>query len=150
MMKLMVGVGLLCAVWSAHLSAQPGIPRNVEFALMRVEHAFGTGSPSAVEDLLASGMMMRIGDSLYRQVSSVEALRLLTRFFAGKDSIDFRFTHAGSGRMITSVDGRRDTTQVDVWFTGRGKEVAIHALNISNYPTATVFLDTSSLRGGKK
>jgi hypothetical protein len=134
----------------AFLWAQPGIPRSVEIALMRVEQAFRTGSPGSIEDLIVSGMTMRIGDSLYRDVSSIKGLELLKSFFSGIDSVSFRFTIMGSGMMIYSVDGRRDTTHVDVWFARSRGEIALHAINISNYPTATIFLDTSWLRHQKK
>lgn len=138
------------------LAAQPDVSHNVEAALIRVEQAFRTRSPRSIEDLFVSGVTMRIGDSLYQSISSIRGLELLKSFFAGIDSVDFRFMMRGtnlvnnSGRMIYSLDGHRDTTNVDVWFANTHGEIMLNAINISNYPIATIFLDTSRQRHQQK
>jgi hypothetical protein len=119
--------------------SQLGVPHEVENALFRIENAFEHGSPGDVEDLLSSSITMRLADSLYQGISSIQAMNLLKDFFADKDSIDFRFTLPGNGTMIYLSGGKRDTTQVDVWLRGRRDELGMYAINISNYPTATVF-----------
>jgi hypothetical protein len=43
--------------------------------------------------------------------------------------------------MIYISGGKRDTTQVEVWLHGRRDELGLYAINISNYPTATVFFN---------
>jgi hypothetical protein len=125
----------------ANLHAQPGIPRDVEFALLRIEHAFQTGSPTSIEDLFPLATTMRLGDSLYWNVSSITALDLLKRYFDVKKEILFRFESPGSGTLIYSSAGRRDTVSVDVWLSRSRREVSLYALNFSNYPLATIFMD---------
>lgn len=132
---------LLALTCSAAAFSQPGVPQNVEFALGRIENALRTANPGAIEDLLSWNMTLRLADSLYQGVSRIQSLDLLKKFFSDKDSIDFRFTLPGSGTMVYSSAGKRDTTQVDVWLRGTRDEIGLHAINISNYPLATVFFD---------
>jgi hypothetical protein len=139
MKKILVVVILLLCFTQAF--SQLGIPRNVEFALGRIEQAFRSGYPGSIEDMLQSGITMRLDDSLYQSISSIYALDLLKKFFTDKDSIDFRFGLPGSGTMYYTTNGKRDTMQVDVWLRRNRGEVLIHAINISNYPIATVFFD---------
>jgi len=91
--------------------------------------------------LLQSGITMRLGDSLYQRISSITAIDLLNKFFTNKDSIDFRFGLPGQGTMTYSSGGKRESTQVDVWLKRDQGEIGIYALNISNYPIATVFFN---------
>ena len=121
--------------------AQLALPSGVQFALGRVEHALQNGNPMSIEDMFPSPVTMRLGDSLYKNISSITAMNLLKEFFAERDSIRFRFTTAGSGTMVSRSGDRYDTTAVDVWLSGNLGGVAISALNISNYPLATVFMD---------
>jgi hypothetical protein len=134
-------IGLLILLCSAQSFSQPGIPRNVEFALNKIEQAIRTGYPAAIEDLIQSGITMRIEDSLYQSISSITAMDLLKKFFANKDSIDFRFGLPGKGTMTYSSDGKRESTQVDVWLRRDQGDINVYALNISNYPVATVFFN---------
>ncbi len=124
--------------WAA---AQPWVPRDVEMVLMRIEHAFRVAEPGSIEDLLQSGITIRLEDSLYRDISSIRALDLLKGYFADKDSVEFRFDSPGSGTMYYTANGQRDTVNVDVWLARSRYNVALYALNISNYPTATVFFN---------
>ena len=123
---------------------------SVEMALTRIEQAFRTGAPASIEDLLPSGITMRLGDSLYQSISSISALDYLTKFFADKDSIDFRFALPGNGTMIYTQSGQRDTVNVDVWLRRSRGEIQVYAINISNYPIATVFFDIPRTKGAKK
>lgn len=141
-----ISVIALVLLLPAVLLAQPGVPRDVEFALSRIEHAFQTSNPSAIEDLLPMGMMMRLGDSLYWSASRIKALDLLKRYFAGKESVVFRFNSPGSGTLIYSSGGKRDTVSVDVWLSRTRGEVSVYALNISNYPLATMFMNIQPSR----
>jgi hypothetical protein len=127
-----------------------GVPMPVDLALTRIEQAIRTGDPASIEDMLASGITMRLRDSLYQSISSIYALDRLSKFFADKDSIDFRFGLPGSGTMIYSQNGQRDTVQVDVWLKWSDGGIEVYALNISNYPIATVFFDIPRAKESKK
>jgi hypothetical protein len=134
-------IGTFILLFLTQAFSQIGIPRNVESTLHRIEYAIREGSPAAVEDLVLSGMTMRLGDSLYQSISSITAMKLLKKFFADKDSIDLRFGLPGQGTMTYSTGGKRESTQVDVWLRRDRGDIGIYALNISNYPTATMFLN---------
>jgi hypothetical protein len=144
-MKAFLGV-ILVVLFPALLAAQPGVPRDVEFTLMRIEHAFQNSNPASIEDLMPMEMMIRLGDSLYWSASRIKALDLLKAYFSDKDSIVFRFDSPGAGRLIYSAAGKRDTVNVDVWLTGSRGGVGLYALNISNYPLATVFMNIHPVR----
>ncbi len=73
------------------IMAQPGVPHDVESALARIEHAFQSSNPASIEDLLPMSMLLRLGDSLYLNVSRITALDLLKRFFSDRDSVQFHF-----------------------------------------------------------
>jgi len=139
-MKTLI-IGALILFCFAQAFSQINIPRNVESALRRIESAIRTGYPAAVEDLIQSGITMRLEDSLYQRISSITAMNLLKEFFADKDSIDFRFGLPGAGTMTYSSSGKRESTQVDVWLKRDQGEIGVYALNISNYPIATVFFN---------
>jgi hypothetical protein len=134
-------VGLLVLLCSAHTFTQPGVPRNVEFALTRIEQALREGYPASIEDMIQSGITMRLGDSLYQSIPSMAAVNHLKEFFANKDSIDFRFGMPGEGTMTYSSAGKRESVLVDVWLRRDHGEIMVYALNMSNYPVATVFFN---------
>ena len=134
-------IGLLILLCSPQAFSQVGVPRNVEFALDRIEQAIRIGNPVAVEDLIESGITMRLEDSLYQNISSITAMALLKEFFADKDSISFRFVLPGTGTMTYSSGGKRKSTEVDVWLRRSRGDVRVQAINISNYPIATVFFN---------
>lgn len=131
----------LVLIFPVLVSAQPGVPRDVEFVLARIQHAFQTSNPTSIEDLLPMSTMMRLGDSLYWSASRIEALDLLKAYFADKDSVVFRFSSPGSGRLTYTVGGKRESVDVDVWLIRTRGEVGLCALNMSNYPLATVFMN---------
>ena len=133
--------GLLIMICSAQAFPQLGVPRIVESSLDRIEFAIREGNPAGVEDLIQSNITMRLEDSLYQSISSITAMKLLKKFFADKDSIDFRFGMPGQGTMTYSRGGKRESTQVDVWLRRDRGDIGIYALNISNYPVATVFFN---------
>ncbi len=140
MRTIMAAVVLLLLPLMA--TAQPWVPRDVEMALNRIQQAFRTADPASIEDMIPSGITMRLADSLYRDISSIQALDLLKQYFADKDSIDFHMVGMpGTGTMYYTQNGQRDTVNVDVWLMRGRFEVNIYALNISNYPTATVFFN---------
>ena len=144
-MKIILAVALIL-VFPIVLTAQPGVPRDVEIVLARVERAFQTSNPTSIEDLLPMFTLMRLGDSLYWSASRIKALDLLKAYFSDKDSVVFRFYSPGTGTLIYSAAGKRDTVSVDVWLLRTGGEVSLYALNISNYPSATVFMDIHPTR----
>ncbi len=121
------------------LHAQRWIPDYVESAMYRVEQAFRMGSPGSIEDLVPSRVTIRLGDSLYTDISSIQAMQVLRHFFAGIQPVQVQFAPFGTGEMIYKAGGEQDTTHVDVWFRRSMEGLVIHALNISNYPEATVF-----------
>jgi hypothetical protein len=124
------------------LAAQPGVPHNVELALGRIEQALKTGSPSSIEDMFPFAITMRLEDSLYTNASGIRAMELLKNYFAGKDSIEFNWLgRPGTGRLSYSIKGKRVEEYVDVWLKGSYGDVLLSAINISNYPYATVFMD---------
>ena len=84
-------IGALFVFCFTQAFSQIFIPRNVESALNRIESAIRNGDPASVEDLIQSGITMRLEDSLYQRISSITAMNLLWEFFTNKDSIDFRF-----------------------------------------------------------
>ena len=138
MKTLALAILLLAASSSA--VAQNELPLYVRNALARIETAFRAGSPESIDDLLGSPMTIRLGDSLYYPAFGGRPLALLKNFFADKDSIEFHFGIPGTGRMIYSVEGVRDTTIVDVFFSGSSFQMTMYALNISNYPRPMIFM----------
>jgi hypothetical protein len=119
--------------------AQWFLPDDVEMSLNRIETAFRNGNPGAIEDLIPSGITMRLDDSLYESISSITAMKALSDYFADKDSIQFQFALPGNGQMIFYKNGKKETEEVDVWLRRRDGFPEIYALNISNYPIATIF-----------
>ncbi len=128
--------------------AQRGIYPDVSFTLDRIENAFRTGNPMAIEDLIPSGITMRLADTLYQSTSDIQAMNALNQFFKNKSNIDFVLTPMGTGTMMYTENGKRDTTNVDVYLGLRNGQVFVYALNISNYPTVTMFYDIPRKKKG--
>jgi hypothetical protein len=124
---------------SSQAFSQWFLPSDVETSLDRIEQAIRSGDPRSIEDLIPSGITMRLGDSLYESVSSITAIKALDNFFTDKDSVQFYFGLPGNGQMVYYVNGKKKTDEVDVWLRRRDGFIEISALNISNYPIATVF-----------
>ena len=124
------------------LAAQPGVPKNVELALDRIEHALQVASPTSIEDLLPFDLTMRLEDSLYINMSRTKAVTLLRKYFSDKDSIEFSWLgRPGTGRLSFTSGGKRENVYVDVWLSVFQGELLLHSLNISNYPYATMFMN---------
>ncbi|MCX6137100.1 MAG: hypothetical protein NTV54_06360 [Ignavibacteriales bacterium] len=124
------------------LAAQPGLPKNVEVALDRIEHALRAASPTSIEDLLPFDLTMRLEDSLYINVSRTKAVTLLRDFFSNKDSVEFSWLgRPGTGRLSFTFGGKRENVYVDVWLAAFQGELLLRSLNISNYPDATMFMN---------
>lgn len=143
MKTLLVIIAFLLIFPASSFSQWPGLHWQARMALTRIEQAFDSGNITSIEDMFPAGITMRLQDSLYSDTSSIYALDKLKNFFADKDSIDFRFGLPGNGEMIYSQNGKRDTVNVDVWLKRSISGPEIYALNISNYPIATVFFDIS-------
>jgi hypothetical protein len=124
---------------SSQAFSQWFLPSDVETSLDRIEYAIRNGNFNSIEDLIPSGITMRLDDSLYESVSSITAMKALDNFFADKDSIQFYFGIPGNGRMVYFQNGKKKSEEVDVWLRRRNGFIEISALNISNYPIATVF-----------
>ena len=62
-----------------------------EIALSRIENAFETPSPYNLWPLISSPMTIRIEDSLYLDISGIQAEKILKEYFQDKDSVQFRF-----------------------------------------------------------
>ena len=124
---------------SSQAFSQWFLPSDVETSLNRIEYAIRNGNFNSIEDLIPSGITMRLDDSLYESVPSIYAMKALDNFFADKDSIQFYFGIPGNGRMVYYQDGKKKSEEVDVWLRRRDGFIEISAINISNYPIATVF-----------
>lgn len=117
------------------------VPSDVQLSLVRIENAFKSSNPKAMDDLLSSPVTLRLQDSLYRDISNIQASDLLQSFFADKKVIDFRFNTPGNGKMIFEEAGKTDTVNVDIWMRRDMGGPVLQAINISNYPIATVFFN---------
>lgn len=126
---------------SQALFAQWSLSGNVGIALNRIEQALRYGSPNSVSDMLASPVTIRLGDTLYTDIAGMQAEELLNKFFADKQVVRFDTGLPGSGELIYSEGGARDTMRVDVLLQRAIGGPEIRALNISNYPMATMFFD---------
>ncbi len=126
---------------SQALFAQWGLSGNIGVALNRVEQALKSGSPNAISDMLGSPITMRLGDSLYIDIAGMQASRLLDNFFKDKQVLAFDTGLPGSGQLIYTEGGKRDTMRVDVGLQRAMGGPDVRWLNISNYPMATMFFD---------
>jgi hypothetical protein len=110
----------------------------------RIEQAFETASPENLWPLFPSRITIRIEDSLYQDISSLQAELILKEYFQNKDSVEFRFsgkfahnrTADGNGVMTYVSNKKKEIINVDVYLTEVG---SILAINISNYPSSTAF-----------
>ena len=133
---------ILALILSSLSSAQ-----NFEMAFLRIEHAFRTASLGNLWPLISSGMSARIEDSLYQDISSIQAESILKEFFQNKDSVAFRFAGKfaycgnaeGSGIMTYVSDRKKESINVDVYLIDIKGETLISAVDISNSPSPIVF-----------
>jgi len=126
---------------SQHLFAQWSLSGNIGVALNRIEQAFRSGSPNSISDILGSPITMRLGDSLYIDITGMQASQLLNNFFANKQVATFDPGLPGNGSLIYMQAGTRDTLRVDVGLHRALGGPVIRWLNVSNYPMATMFFD---------
>ena len=123
-----------------------------EMAFWQIENAFKTASPFNLWPLISYPITIRIEDYLYRDISDIQAEKILKEFFQDKDSVQFRFggttsSYLGTGQsgLITYVeDKKRKSLNVDVYLEAYKGDIFISALNISNYPSAMVFFNFSN------
>lgn len=121
--------------------------QNYEMAFSRIEQAFCTSYPQSLWPLLSSRMTIRIEDSLYQDISSIQSESVLKEFFQDKDSVEFRFagkfannrTAEGNGILTYVVGKRKVSINIDVYLNNYRGESLISAINISNYPSSTAF-----------
>ncbi len=111
-------------------------------ALSRISQAIRNNVPANFMDMYGSVVTVRLGDSLYVDISSITAAHLVNKFFQNKKVTSFDEGLPGDAVMIYSENGKQDTTHVDVWLQRAMGGPEIRALNISNYPLATVFFNT--------
>lgn len=119
-----------------------------EMAFSRIEQAFESVSPENIWPLICSRTTIRIEDSLYQDISSIQSESVLKDFFQNKDSVEFQFsgkfanyrTAEGNGLMTYISDKRKESINVDVYLNEFG---SISAINISNYPSSTAFFNFS-------
>lgn len=122
-----------------------------EMAFSRIEQAFETASPQNIWPLISSRMTIRIEDSLYQFISSIQSESVLNEFFQDKDSVEFRFagkfnygrTAEGNGVLTYVLDKKKVSINVDVYLNNYRGEALISAINISDYPSSTAFYNFS-------
>lgn len=123
-------------------------PHQFEMAFSRIEQAFESASPENIWPLICSRTTIRIEDSLYQDISSIQSESVLKDFFQNKDSVEFRFagkfrhnrTAEGNGVMTYVNNKKKENINVDVYLNEFG---SISAINISNYPSSTAFYNFS-------
>jgi hypothetical protein len=117
-------------------------PHRFEMAFSRIEQAFETASPGNLWPLISYPITIRIEDSLYQDISDIQAEKVLKEFFQNKDSVEFRV--AGQNGVLTYVeDKKKKSLNVDIYLEVYKGDIFISALNISNYPSAMVFFNFS-------
>jgi hypothetical protein len=126
---------------SQSLFAQWNLSGAVGVALNRVDQAFRSGTPNTIADMLASPVTLRLADSLHIDIAGMQAAELLNNFFAAKQVIAFNTGLPGSGSLVYTEGGKRDTTRVDIYLQRDMGGPTIRSLNISNDPMATMFFD---------
>ncbi|MGE5679854.1 MAG: hypothetical protein ACM34K_03135 [Bacillota bacterium] len=117
------------------------VPGDIENALSRIEQSLRRSSPSGFEDLLTNGMTLRLEDSLYHNISGIQALNVLSQYFENRKTVDFHYESPGAGKLIYSSNGKQDTVNVDIWLRRELGGPVVYAMNFSNYPIATIFFD---------
>jgi len=129
------------------LLAQTKDAQRYEMIFAQVEQDFYRGNLNNIWALLNSRVTIRIEDSLYSDASDVLVESLLKSFFETKDSLKFKFAGnnfymngaESNGLLSYTVDNKRSSLSVDVYLSGLKGEVLIYAMNLSNYPSSTVF-----------
>ena len=121
--------------------------QRYEIVLTQIEQAFDTGNMNNIWALLNSRVTIRIEDSLYRDASDIQVEALLKSFFETKDSLKFKFAGKSfymngaesNGLLSYTVNNKRSSLNVDVYLSGLKGDILIYAMNLSNYPSSTVF-----------
>jgi len=140
-------IGVFFLLFPFLLAAQSKETGEVSLILDRIEQAFRTATPATIEDLFPFALTMRLGDSLYTNASRIQALELLKGFFSAKEFLQFHWVERQkTGKLIYTSGGKRDTVYVDIELAKLQREIVLQSLNISNYPSATMFMDTHPLR----
>ncbi len=112
----MLGVTFLFSAISFAQSKSNKVDREPEY--LRIENAFRNSNPTAIEDLLAGSVNLRIGDSLYQNISSIQVTNLLKKYFANKSDVKFKFNSDGNGTLhYKTKDGKEQEQNVDVFLS---------------------------------
>jgi hypothetical protein len=128
-------------------SSQTKDAQRYEMIFTQVEQAFDRGNLNNIWALLNSRVTIRIEDSLYRDASDIQVESLLKSFFENKDSLKFKFAGKNfymngaesNGLLSFTIDNKRNSLNVDVYLSGLKGEILIYAINLSNYPSSTMF-----------
>ena len=121
--------------------------QRYEIVFSQVEQAFDRGNLNNIWALLNSRVTIRIEDSLYRDASDIQVESLLKSFFEAKDSLRFRFAGKSlhmnraesNGLLSYSLNNKSSSLNVDVYLSSLKGDILIYAMNLSNYPSSTVF-----------
>jgi len=121
--------------------------QRYEMVFTQIEQAFDRGNLNNIWALLNSRVTIRIEDSLYRDASDIQVESLLKSFFETKDSLKFKFAGKSfhlngaesNGLLSYTADNKRSSLNVDVYLSGLKGDILIYAMNLSNYPSSTVF-----------
>ncbi len=131
----------------AQALAQIKDTQRYEMVFTQIEQAFDRGNLNNIWALLNSRVTIRIEDSLYRDASDIQVEALLKSFFVTKDSLRFRFAGKSfhmngaesNGLLSYTVNNKRSSLNVDVYLSSLKGDILIYAMNLSNYPSSTVF-----------
>ena len=121
--------------------------QRYEMVFTQIEHAFDRGNLNNIWALLNSRVTIRIEDSLYRDASDIQVESLLKSFFESIDSLKFKFAGksihmsgaVSNGLLSYTVNNKRSSLNVDVYLSSLKGDILIYAMNLSNYPSSTVF-----------
>lgn len=144
-MKKLILLMLLFAFTQS--SSQTKDAQRYEMIFTQVEQAFNRGNLNNIWALLNSRVTIRIEDSLYRDASDIQVESLLKSFFEKKDSLKFKFAAKNfymngaesNGLLSFTIDNKRNSLNFDIYLSGLKGDVLIYAMNLSNYPSSTVF-----------